>query len=278
MNATKNFNLLQNFTSINENNSDPSVGTNPTDYGFPAYMAANSTRLALPYMYFSTSTAFASLGTNGAAKHPSQTWQLFGTWTRVQGAHTLKVGFDGRQYRLSTITYAESSGGFNFADNRWIGATNSTSAIAMGQDMAQFLLGLPDPGILRREHHRVLVMRTTFGLRAGRLARPEPNPDGECRSACFLTIQQVLITRSTDAPWTASLRIPRIPSDPRPLPLTRFIRRRNFPPAHSRSTAACSIPPTAGTAAPTRTPRLITGKLPARGSGLDARRNCTARP
>ncbi len=146
LNATNILNLRLNFTSINENNSDPSVGTNPTDYGFPAYMAANSTRLALPYMYFSTSTAYASLGTNGAAKHPSQSWQLFGTWTRVQGAHTLKVGFDGRQYRLSTITYAESSGGFNFADNRWVGSSNSTSAIAMGQDMAQFLLGLPDQG------------------------------------------------------------------------------------------------------------------------------------
>jgi hypothetical protein len=147
LNATNILNLRVNYTFINENNSDPSLGANPTDYGFPSYMAANSDRLALPYMYFSTSTAFASLGTNGASKHPSQSWQLFGTWTRVQGSHTLKFGFDGRQYRLSTITYAESSGGFNFGSNSWVRMSSSASStVAMGQDMAQFLLGLPDQG------------------------------------------------------------------------------------------------------------------------------------
>ncbi len=147
VNATNILNLRLNYTFINENNSDPSVGFNPTTYGFPSYFATNSTRLALPYMYFSTSTAFGSLGTNGASKHPSQSTQLFGTWTRVQGNHTLKTGFDGRQYRLSTITYAESSGGFNFGSNSWVRMSSSASStVAMGQDMAQFLLGLPDQG------------------------------------------------------------------------------------------------------------------------------------
>jgi hypothetical protein len=147
LNATNILNLRINYTQINENNSDPSLGTNPSTYGFPSYFAANSDRLALPYMYFSTTTAYASLGTNGASKHPSQSWQLFGTWTRVQGNHTLKTGFDGRQYRLSTFTYAESSGGFNFGSNSWVRASSSASStVAMGQDMAQFLMGLPDQG------------------------------------------------------------------------------------------------------------------------------------
>jgi hypothetical protein len=147
INPTNILNLRLNFTSVNENNSDPSVGFDPSSVGFPSYFATSSTRQALPYMYFSTSTAYASLGTNGASKHPSQSWQLLGTWTRVQGAHTLKTGFDGRQYRLSTITYAESSGGFNFGSNSWVRASSTAStAVAMGQDMAQFLLGLPDQG------------------------------------------------------------------------------------------------------------------------------------
>ena len=151
VNANNILNLRLNFTSINENNSDPSGGFDPTTLGFPSYFTQNSTRLALPYMYFSTSTAFASLGTNGAARHPSQSLQLFGTWTRVQGAHTLKTGFDFRQYRLSTITYAESSGGFNFGSNSWVRASSSASStVAMGQDMAQFLLGLPDQGFYDR--------------------------------------------------------------------------------------------------------------------------------
>lgn len=140
-------NFRVNYTTINENNSDPSVGTNPASLGFPQYMTSNSDRLALPEVYFSTSTAYATLGTNGAAKHPSQSWQLFGSWTRIQGNHTLKIGVDGRQYRLSTITYGFSSGGFNFGSNSWVRASSSASStVAMGQDMAQFLLGLPDQG------------------------------------------------------------------------------------------------------------------------------------
>jgi hypothetical protein len=147
LNPTNIFNLRLNYTSINENNSDPSLGTLPTSLGFPSYFDANSDRLALPYMYFSTSTAYGSLGTNGASKHPSQSWQLFGSWTRVQGSHTIKVGIDARQYRLSTFTYAESSGGFNFGSNSWVSSGSAAStAVAMGQDMAQFLLGLPTQG------------------------------------------------------------------------------------------------------------------------------------
>lgn len=147
VNPTNILNLRLNLTSINENNSDPSYGILPSSLGFPSYMDTHSDRLALPYMYFSTTTAFASLGTNGASKHPSTSAQIFGTWTRVQGNHTLKTGFDGRQYRLSTFTYAESSGGFDFGSNSWVRASSSASStVAMGQDMAQFLLGLTNQG------------------------------------------------------------------------------------------------------------------------------------
>jgi hypothetical protein len=147
LNSRNIFNLRINFTSITESSSDPSAGFDPSTIGFPSLFAANSTRLTLPYIYFSTSTAFQSLGTNSAANRPSQSWQLFGTWTRVQGNHTLKTGFDGRQYRLNTITYGDSAGAFNFGSNSWVRAsTGASSTVAQGQDMAQFLLGLPDQG------------------------------------------------------------------------------------------------------------------------------------
>ena len=141
-------NLRLNYTFMYESTTDPSAGFDPTSIGFPSYIAGNSDRLALPYVYFDTSTAFQSLGINSAAKRPSQSLQLYGTWTKIKGSHTLKIGTDLRQYRLSTITYGASAGSFNFGGNRWVNSNASASATeAMGQDMAQLLYGLPTQGI-----------------------------------------------------------------------------------------------------------------------------------
>lgn len=140
-------NLRMNLTFMAEGSTDPSAGVLPTSFGFPSYMDSNSDRLALPYVYFDTSTAFQSLGTNSAASRPSQSAQIYGTWTHIQGNHTLHAGVDARQQRLSTITYNASAGSFNFGGNRWVNSNASAStATAMGQDMAQFLYGVPTQG------------------------------------------------------------------------------------------------------------------------------------
>lgn len=140
-------NVRLNLTFMSEGSTDPSAGVLPSSMGFPTYMDSNSDRLALPYAYFDTSTAFQSIGTTGAASRPSQAVQIYSTWTHIQGNHTLHGGIDARQQRLSTITYSASSGSFNFGGNRWVNSNASAStATAMGQDMAQFLYGLPTQG------------------------------------------------------------------------------------------------------------------------------------
>jgi len=147
LNPTNVLDLRFNYTYIYEDSSDPSAGFNPTSIGFPSYFDTNSDRLALPYVYFSTSTAYQSLGYIQAAKRPSQSEQIYGSWTRIAGNHSLKAGTDSRLYRLSTITYGDSSGSFNFGSNSWVrSASNASTTVAMGQDMAQFLYGLPDQG------------------------------------------------------------------------------------------------------------------------------------
>jgi hypothetical protein len=149
LNATNIINLRINYTFINENISDPSAGFDPSTLGFPSYIAGNSTRFNLPYIYFDKGTGLQSLGppTGTAAKRPSQSVQLFSTWTHIHGAHTLKGGFDIRQYRLSTLIAGYSSGGYNFGSNSWVrSASNASTTVAMGQDMAQLMLGLLDQG------------------------------------------------------------------------------------------------------------------------------------
>jgi hypothetical protein len=147
INATNIINVRANFTYMAEAATDSSQGFDPTSIGFPSYIGANTVRPSLPYVYFDTSTAFQSLGFNQAAQRPSQSAQLYGSYTRIHGNHTLRTGADLRQYRLSTITYGYGAGGYNFGGDRWVNRTASASDTeAMGQDMAQFLYGMPTQG------------------------------------------------------------------------------------------------------------------------------------
>jgi outer membrane receptor protein involved in Fe transport len=66
---------------------------------------------------------------------------------KVFGRQTFKIGFDGRQYRLSVKNFGNTEGGFNFG-NQFFGTTNGTTAFSptFGGDLASFLLGLPTAG------------------------------------------------------------------------------------------------------------------------------------
>src|SRR5207244_3018402 len=68
-------------------------------------------------------------------------------WSMVKGNHSVKIGGDWRQYVLNTISYANSAGSFSFSANTWVRASGSTSStVVQGQDLAEFLLGLPTSG------------------------------------------------------------------------------------------------------------------------------------
>jgi len=143
-NPTNILNIRLNFSRLYEAHSEPSAGFDPTQLGFPSYLSQTSQRLQLPYISFSTNTAFQALSDTGATQLPSQSLQLLGSWTRVMGHHILKFGGEGRQYRLNTISYGNDAGGFNFSGNGWVIPSSSTSSsVVVGQDFASFLLGLP---------------------------------------------------------------------------------------------------------------------------------------
>jgi hypothetical protein len=147
INATNVLDMHFNFTRLAEAHPSPSQGFNPTTLGFPSYLAANSAYLQLPYETFATNSGFQALGLNGANQLPSQSLQLYATWSRMQGSHTLKFGVDARQYNLNYLSYGNSVGNFAFTANTWVrSASNASSTVALGQDMAELLLGLPTGG------------------------------------------------------------------------------------------------------------------------------------
>ena len=56
------------------------------------------------------------------------------------GRHTLKVGFDGRQYRLSVENFGNSDGTLDFGSSFVTAGTAQTAAPTFGGDLAQLLL------------------------------------------------------------------------------------------------------------------------------------------
>ena len=134
-----------NYTRMGESHAAPSSGFDPTTLGFPSYLAGNSSYLQMPIVSFNSNTGMQQLGSSpsGSDRIPSQSFQLYASWVRIMGNHTLKFGTDDRQYRLNTFTAGASAGQFSFGNN-WVKASSSASStVVMGQDFASFLLGLP---------------------------------------------------------------------------------------------------------------------------------------
>jgi len=145
---TKILDVRLNFTRLNEYHDLPGTGFDPTALGFPSYMTSNSQYLQFPVISFATSS-FQKLGNTGtgADRLPSQSFQAFPTFVVIKGDHSLKFGGDIRQYRLNTFTANNSTGTFAFSANNWVKASSSASStVAFGQDLAEFLMGLPTSG------------------------------------------------------------------------------------------------------------------------------------
>ncbi len=147
VNPTNVVDVRVNFTRMNEAHPSPSAGFDPTSLGFPSYLASNSELLQLPNLAFASNNGLTPLGTSSANTLPSQSVQLFGTWSSVRGNHSLKIGADARQYILNAYSAGNSAGDFSFSANSWVKASSSASStVVLGQDVAEFLMGLPTSG------------------------------------------------------------------------------------------------------------------------------------
>jgi hypothetical protein len=146
LNPTNVLDIRLNFTRMNEAHGIPSAGFNPTSVGLPSYLGATSNYLQMPIITFNSATGMQALGATGANKLPSQSYQIFPTWEKTVGTHTIKAGGDFRQYRLNTFTAGNSTGNFTF-NNNWVRSSSSASStVAVGQDFASFMFGLPASG------------------------------------------------------------------------------------------------------------------------------------
>lgn len=132
-----------NWTRFDEGNTKPSYGFNPTSLGFPGYLDQNSEQLLMPAVSISGYQGFSSSAGNWT---PNDNYQIFLTATKVLGNHTLKTGVDIREYRLSNVSFGNSSGSFSFGNNWTVGPLDNSPSSPLGQAAAAFMMGLPTGG------------------------------------------------------------------------------------------------------------------------------------
>ena len=167
-----------NWTYFDEVHGTPAQQYNATSVGLPATLASG-TEAQLPCVLFggttvtpslgtttcSTSTStFQPLGDNTSALDPTTSYQVFTDVVKTIGRHTVKVGFDGRQYRLSVQNFGNSDGtldfGSTFLTQSNVG-TASTQQVQFGGDLASFYFGLPSSGSLdsnvRADYHSYYI-------------------------------------------------------------------------------------------------------------------------
>jgi len=135
--------------SRSENTSNPSsIGTSPSTFGYPSYLASNSTDLALPGLTFSDSAPIPSLSANPGSSAYFDNIQLFASLNKTWGHHTIKIGPDIRSNKDSTLSPGATNGGFAFKSSTGGPVTSGSTgaAQAFGGALALFELGLPTSG------------------------------------------------------------------------------------------------------------------------------------
>lgn len=134
------FNRHEQFSSLG------SQGYDPTQLGFPSYIKNSSNELMVPTFKFTDGYSGNSTTQSTYASQPYNTFQLFNSYTKILGAHSIKFGGEARLLDYSSITFANTTGYYQFDSGTWVKANSNASNPSLGGSMAQFLLGLPTSG------------------------------------------------------------------------------------------------------------------------------------
>ena len=141
-------NLRLGFSRYRAYYDQSSIGFDSTTLGFPSYITANATKQLMPVFTMSDGFFSSNPATNmHYSDQPYNIYQLFGSLTKVVGAHTVKFGGEHRVLDFTNLSWSAATGSYTFDTGSWVKADNSSSASpALGGSMAEFLLGLPTSG------------------------------------------------------------------------------------------------------------------------------------
>jgi hypothetical protein len=166
LNPTTIFDTRVNWTLYNEVHGTPAQQYSAATVGLPTSLGAAATEAQLPCINFTGATCAANstscegLGDNTSSFDPTTNYQVFTDVVKIVGRHTLKLGFDGRQYRLSVQNFGNAAGTFAFGTN-FVTAGTGAAGQSFGGDLASFYLGLPSTGSIdnaaRADYHSYYI-------------------------------------------------------------------------------------------------------------------------
>jgi hypothetical protein len=122
------------YTRFNFDAVEPITPQQPSSAGFSGIIPQVPSKAGLPVIAV---TGLFTLGftDNGPQPRIDQTYQVTDNFSRVQGKHSLKFGFEGRRFNVGNPFFARLGGHYNFA---------GTGAFSTGNPGADYLLGFPD--------------------------------------------------------------------------------------------------------------------------------------
>lgn len=126
-------------------NSVNAAGISPTTFGFPGYLASNSTSLDIPRIDFTDAVNPTSYSTEPGSVENTDTLQLFADVVKIYKSHTFTGGIDLRAYKESTLNPGYADGDFQFKNTSGgpVSSSNSAAPAPFGSAFALFMLGIP---------------------------------------------------------------------------------------------------------------------------------------
>ncbi|MBL8221286.1 MAG: TonB-dependent receptor, partial [Bryobacterales bacterium] len=119
-----------------------SDGFNPSQLGFPNYIAANSDRIMFPGF---ASQGYVNLGNGGAGDFSNAAFETHiagASATKVLTSHTLKMGYEARMLRVNTLQAGASTGNHSFTRAFTQGPNPNQATAIAGDGVASLLVGL----------------------------------------------------------------------------------------------------------------------------------------
>ncbi len=125
-----------------------SDGFDPTQLGFPAYVAANSDRLVFPGF---APAGYRAIGNGGYdfRRNSFQTMIASLSNTKIHGVHVFKFGMEARLLRVDNTETYRPAGLFNFPKEMTQGPVATTASNIAGDGLASMLLGLGNGNLTR---------------------------------------------------------------------------------------------------------------------------------
>ncbi len=143
------------FSRFLETNVRQHEGTfEPASLGFsPQSVGFFGTGKYLPRFEFPAGS-FSNIGDSRGDIRTHNIYSVQPTLTKIVASHSFKMGYDFRSYRENSSPAAHAAGRYDFSTNFTRGPLDNSTAAAIGQEFASFLLGLPTGGFIDRNAAR----------------------------------------------------------------------------------------------------------------------------